>query len=194
MKKISFLLILIISVLGRADVQAQNIRLSEGTIPAWGKDWLVNVEFSYEKMQVGSFTNEEDYIERNVTEFNKIEPGRGDRWAEHWKDDRKNRREPAFTSSLSENGFIIDDQAPYTIIFHTVFTEPGFHAGPAKKRATINAEVYIVSTTDKNKILAKVSIMGAQGKASGYDTGERIARCYNSAAKMLAKFLKNASK
>ncbi|MBX3253569.1 MAG: hypothetical protein KF862_05455 [Chitinophagaceae bacterium] len=192
MKKISFLFFLIPAILGAVNIYGQKVRLIEGTLPVFSKNKLVNVEFSYDNMRIGSFSNEQEYMDRNIEEFNKKEAGRGDKWAENWKNDKKEKHEPAFMVSFSESGFILDDKAPYTIIFHTVFTEPGFHAGPVKRSAYINAEAYIVNTDDKSKILAKVAITEARGKASigsGYDTGGRIAKCYTSAAKALAGFL-----
>lgn len=193
MKKIIYAVACVLALLSASNSYGQQVRLSEGSIPDLGKERHLNVEFSYDKMEIGSFNSEQDYMQRNISEFNRKEAGRGDKWAENWMNDKKEKHEPAFTASLSQNGFVIDDNAAYTIIFHTTFIEPGFHAGPVKRSAFLNGEAYIVSTADKTKILARLSRIEAKGKASlgsGYDTGGRISKCYDSAAKALAKFLK----
>lgn len=195
MKKCSFkYFFLSIFVLSSFKIAAQDIRLETGQLPDFSNQNEINIEFSYEKMGVGRYTSEEEYIKDNIAEFNTKEPGRGDKWAEGWVNDRKKRYEPKFIEIFQEySKLTFNKDAHYTIIFHTTFTEPGFHTGPIKRNAFINAEAFIVNTQNKDEILAKFLLSKAPGKASigyGYDTAQRIAGCYGTAAKALGNFLR----
>ena len=174
---------------------AQRIRVIEGTVPADLKnEQSINTEFTYDNMGVGKFDKEDDYVNNKKDEYNKKEAGKGDTWAKKWVEDRTQRFEPKFDELFSKNtDFKIDNKAKYTLILHTIFTEPGFNAIAIRKSAYINAEILIVETANKSKVLAKLSIDKSPGNAmwgNDYDTGERISESYAKAGKSLGKYIK----
>ena len=84
--------------------------------------------------------------------------------------------------------------AKYTIIFHTTTTEPGYNIYVTRKNAEIDAEVTIVETANRKKVIAVISVKNAPGRTFGgndYATGDRIAECYAVAGKKLGKFIKD---
>lgn len=176
---------------------AQKIKLIEGNIPAdLKKEKSVNIEFSYENMSVGKFDKEQDYIAAKREEYNNKEAGRGDKWAESWVSDRESRFEPRFITLFKDYSDLgVEKNAKYTLILHTVFTEPGFNVGIslANKSAYINGELLIVETANKNHVLAKLSVTKAPGRAAfgmDFDTGLRIGESYATAGRAVGKFLK----
>jgi hypothetical protein len=66
--------------------------------------------------------------------------------------------------------------------------------GIARKSASINGEAWIVETANKTNVIAKLSVEKAPGNAfwgNDYDTGERLAEAYATAARGLALYIKN---
>jgi hypothetical protein len=172
---------------------AQKIKLVNGDLAPLKDQKELNVEFTYDHLSVGKYS-EEDYIRNKTAEYNKKEAGKGDTWAKAWKDDRPGRYEPKFDSVFNDNGDIKAGSFPnakYTMIFHTTFIEPGFNVGVARKNSYIDAEATIVETADRNKVVAKISIEDAPGRMMGFDfdTGMRIMESYAVSGKKLAKFL-----
>ena len=172
---------------------AQKIKLVEGDPSVIRDQKELNVEFTYDHLSVGKYS-EDDYISKKTAEYNKKEPGKGDTWAKAWKDDREYRYEPKFDSLFNDNGDIKAGKFPaarYTLIFHTTFIEPGFNVGVARKNAYIDAEATIVETADRSKVVAKITVDNAPGRLMGidFDTGVRITESYAVAAKKLARFL-----
>ena len=176
---------------------AQKIKLIEGKIPAdLKKEKSVNIEFSYENMGVGKFDKEEEYVATKREEYNKAEAGRGDKWADNWVYDRVNRFEPRFITLFKDYSKLdVEKDSRYTIIFYTVFTEPGFNVGIyfANKSAYIDGEALIVETADKNRVLAKLAVTKAPGRAAfgmDFDTGLIIGESYATAGRTVGKFIK----
>lgn len=174
---------------------AQRIKVIEGDIPADFKNQKsVNTEFTYENISVGKYDKEEEYIKAKTEEYNKKEPGRGDNWAKSWIADRKNRFEPKFDELFTKySDMTLNKNAKYTIIFHTTFMEPGFNVAVMRKNAAINGEILIVETTDKSKVLTKLTVDKAPGNSywgNDYDTGERLSECYATAGKSFGKYVK----
>jgi hypothetical protein len=178
-------------------VSAQKIKLVEGDLSPLKGQTTINVEFTYDHMSVGKYKNEEEYIAAKTEEYNKKEPGKGDTWAKHWTDDRSARFEPKFIElyeKYSEMDVRSQKDAKYTLIVHTVSTEPGFNVGIVRKNSEIDVEVLLVETADKSKVLAKLAINNIPGRdAFGYDfdTGERISEAYEKCGKAVGKFVKD---
>ncbi len=172
---------------------SQKIKTVQGDLAPLKTISAINVEFTYDHLSVGKFKNEEDYIAKKTEEYNKKEPGRGDKWAAAWKEDRTRAYEPKFlelflkTSNLSNK-----KDAQYTLIFHTTFIEPGFNVGAWRKNAYIDATVTIVETANRNAIVAVLSVDNAPGRdvmGVDYDTSWRISEAYAKAGKSLAKYI-----
>ena len=174
---------------------AQRIKLVEGDISALKGETSMNVEFTYDNMSVGKFENEAEYIEKKKAEYNAKEPGRGDSWAKSWIADRKMVFQPKFIDLFEKSTDMnVKADAKYTIIFHTTTTEPGYNIYVTRKNAEIDAEVTIVETANRKKVIAVISVKNAPGRTFGgndYATGDRIAECYAVAGKKLGKFIKD---
>ncbi len=174
----------------------QSFNLTEGDLgPVKGEN-KINLEFTYDNMGVGKFAKEEDYINTKIADYNAKEPGRGERWAEAWKADRANRYEPSFIQLYNKHGKtqMVGDfpDARYTMIFNTKYTEPGFNVYVTRKNAHINADITIVETANRSKVVAKISMLKSPGRTFGgndYDTGTRIEESYAAAGKRLAMFI-----
>lgn len=173
---------------------AQKIKLKEGSLDVLKNETSINIEFTYDNMAVGKFDKEADYINKKKTEYNAKEAGRGDRWEKAWIDDRKNRFEPNFIELFTKHSEMADSKkAKYTLIFHTTFTEPGFNVYVTRKNASIDAEVLIVETANRNNVIAKLTLDNAPGRTfmgNDWDTGERISESYAKAGKSLGKYIK----
>lgn len=161
---------------------------------------VLNVEYRYDHMAVGKFDNEQDYIEKKVGEYNKKEAGTGDKWKESWFADREKRFEPQFEELMNKGfsekgtGLVLahDQSATYTLIVHTVFTEPGYNIGISRMNAYIDAKIELVETGSPENILASMSIDNAPGRdVMGYDfdTGYRIQEAYAKMGKELSYFI-----
>jgi len=173
---------------------SQKIKKVEGDLAPLKNETNINIEYTYDSMSVGKYKKEQDYIDAKKEEYNKKEPGRGDRWAKSWVSDRKGRFEPKFAELFSENtDMFVTTKAKYTLIFHTTSTEPGYNIAISRKNAEIDAEVWIVETANRNNVIAKLSVNNAPGKSvmgNDYDTGERISEAYAKAGKSLGKYIK----
>ncbi len=176
---------------------AQNFKLIDGSLSALKNEKKINMEFTYENMGVGKFAKEADYVKQKTSDYNAKEPGRGDRWAESWAADRKNRYQPNFIQlydKYAETQVVGDfKDAKYTMIMNTTYTEPGYNVYVSRKNASINADFTIVETADHSKVVAKITMMKAPGRTMGgddYDTGARIEEAYAVSGKRLALFIK----
>lgn len=78
------------------------------------------------------------------------------------------------------------------MIVKTTFIEPGYNVHVSRKNASIDGELWIVETANKNNVIAKISFKGAPGRTFGgydYDSGVRIQESYAVLGKSAAKFL-----
>ncbi len=184
--------ILLVAISG--NLKAQKIKVTEGSIDAVKAESSLNFEFTYDSMKVGKYDKEADYVTKKTADYNAKEAGKGDTWAKAWVDDRKHRFEPKFIELFTENsGKTEDKNAKYTLIFKTIFTEPGYKVGISRKNAEIDAVVLVVETANHNNIVATLTVDKALGRTFGgydFDTGERIMEAYADAGKALGKYIK----
>ncbi|WP_072359773.1 hypothetical protein [Chitinophaga sancti] len=57
-------------------VNAQRIKLVEGSVSPLKGITELNTEFTYDNVKVGEFSNEDDYIHKKTEEYNKKEAGK----------------------------------------------------------------------------------------------------------------------
>ena len=69
---------------------AQEVDLTKGDLSILKGETSVNFEFTYEKMAVGDFSKEADYIKKRVEEENKKDPPNGDNWKREWEEQKVN--------------------------------------------------------------------------------------------------------
>lgn len=176
-------------------ISAQRIKLVEGDLSVLKSEDKINTEFTYDNMSVGKYNKEADYVADKTESLNKKEAGRGDTWSKAWVSDRKERFEPKFNELFEKSSNMsISKDAKYTLIFKTLTTEPGFNIGITRKNAEINAEVLVVETANRDKVVAKATVQKAVGRTFGgydFDTGERLSEAYADAGKALGKFVKS---
>ena len=186
---------------------AQKIKVLEGDLGALKGEKMFNVEYDYSDMGVGKFEKEEDYVEKKRVEYNEKykdeDPGKGDRWKESWYGDRIGRFQPMFEELLNKNLEKADvyvgneKEAKYTMIVHTIFTEPGFNIYVTKKPAMVNVVVTIVETANKDKVVCEIVSKNNPGRTFGmgdFDTGLRISEAYAMCGKGLGKYFTKAWK
>ncbi len=198
MKKtfLSFALMLISTTLF-----AQKIRVTSGSLDLVATETTIGAVFTYENMQVGKL-READYIDRKVEDYNKDEPGRGDRWRDSWINDRAERFEPKFLELFnkymaedSRNGGIAlipdDGQTKYWFHVNTYFTEPGFNIGIMRQNASVTLEINVMDR-EANEAVVRILIENASANSFvglDFETGFRIQECYAKAGREYAKFL-----
>jgi hypothetical protein len=195
MKNLALIIFLCLSI----TAYSQKIKLVEGDVSVLKGQKAVTTEFTYDNMSVGKFPKEADYVAKKKTEYNEKEPGTGDKWEEAWVSDRKERFEPQFRELFSKYAEIstVGVDVPYTLIFKTVKTEPGWNIGISRSPAFIDAEAWIVDSKDHNKVLAKMTITKSPGRdvmGFDYETGARLAEAYAKAGKELGAFIKGKTK
>jgi hypothetical protein len=196
MKKLIPLLV----VLASTTTFAQRIKIIDGDLKALNGQSSVKTEFTYDNMIIGKNETEAEYIAEKKGKLDAKEAGRGNKWEQAWKDDRKNRFEPQFRELFAKHSGMSAsaDNAPYTLIFKTTRTEPGFNVGVMRMPAYIDGEVWIVETSNPSKVIAKLSILKAPGRdAMGFDyeTGVRLEEAYAKAGKEIGQFItKNKAK
>jgi hypothetical protein len=180
-------------------IQAQKIKVTEGDLSFLKGQTQILLEYDYSEMGVGKFDKEADYIAKKVPEYNEAEAGKGDQWAKNWVNDREARFQPKFEELLSNytakakcNFATTNNDAKYTLILKTTFTEPGFNIGIMRKDAMINVEVIFVETANKDNKVAVMTMTNCPGSTFGgydFDTGLRIAEAYAKCGKSLGAYL-----
>jgi hypothetical protein len=178
---------------------AQKIKLIEGDLKPLKGLAGIKTAFTYDNMIVGKELTEKEYIAEKKVKLDAKESGRGDKWEQAWINDRKERFEPQFRELFSKHSGIstVDDKSPYTLIFKTTRTEPGWNVGVMRVPAYIDGEAWIVDSSDPGKVIARIMISRSPGRdVMGYDfeTGARLQEAYAKAGKELGGFIKSRSK
>ncbi len=198
MKRIASFILLAAAMFFFSGINAQKINILEGDLAPLKGEKNINTEFTYDNMAVGKFKTEAEYVAKKTEEYNKKEPGKGDKWAQAWVDDRVGNYDRKFNELFEKYSDIVvsstKKSAKYTLIYKTIFTEPGYNIYISRKNAETDAEVWIVETANPSKVIAKLEVKNAKGRTFGgndYASSERIAECYADAGKALGKFIKN---
>lgn len=178
-------------------LSAQKIVEGDKTLAFLKGEKKFNIEYDYTDMLVGK-KPESEYKAEKVAKGNEKQPGKGDRWAEKWVNNRSSVYEPMFdelinkmlfkgktnaTAAKNEKG------AKYTIKVHTVMTEPGFNSVVMKQNPFCRFEIYWIEAST-GKVMAK-GLVTAQGVlASGgsdwdFDPTNQIKECYAKAGKVV---------
>ena len=181
------------------NVQAQKLKFSEGDekLSFLAGQTEVNLEFSYENMNVGKIT-EAEYKAEKIKKYNEKQPGKGDKWAEKWENSRVSTYEPMFDELINKilfkkkTGAIVSkgkSGAKYTLIVRTTMQEPGFNSYVMKVNPSANYEMTFVETATK-KVVAKAELMRVAGVVVNdndfdFDPSNRIKECYAKAGKVM---------
>lgn len=196
MKNLKTLIAIVLVATISSSAFGQKIKIKEGNLDFLSGAKSLKLEYTYDNMKVGKYS-EEEYVAKKKKEYNKKEAGRGDTWVENWVNDREKRFEPKFEqlfTKVLDNKVDVEvgpnEDAEYTLILHTYFTEPGYYIGISSAPAMINTEAIFVKSNNHDKVLCKIDMRKAPGRSgAGFDTGERIKEAYAKTGKSLAKFL-----
>lgn len=173
----------------------QEIDLEQGSFKILITEKTVGLQFTYDSLQVGKYKHESDYVQKKVTEINKKYPGKGDDWALQWTAQRKTNFEPAFIQAFkSSSGKDTSSASKYLLIFNTDYIEQGFSSAGmlVHKNPEVRGELVLVEVADRSKIIAKVKITKAMGKAGPhFETGEHLDGAYEEAGDGLGAFILN---
>ncbi len=165
----------------------------------------VNIEYNYDGMLVGK-KEEAEYLKEKVTKGNEKQAGKGDRWAEKWKNNKTNLYEPMFDELINKmllkgktNATAAKGQkdAKYTVVVKTLVMEPGFNSVVMKQNPFCKYEITWIETAT-GKVMAK-GFMTAQGVLMGgsdwdFDPSNAIKECYAKAGKVVGVSMSKAMK
>jgi hypothetical protein len=187
MKKLFLFSVVLVSL------QAQRVKKLDGDVAELTSVKKMNVVFTYNDVTVGKYT-EADYIAKKVEEYNKKEPGRGEKWRDSWENDKPARFQPQFIELFEKNCDFAIGKYPtekYTMTINTSRIEPGFNIYITRKNAEIDIEVKITETATK-RLVAEYKMTGAPGRTFGgndFDTGTRIEESYAKAGKEMGRYI-----
>ena len=172
---------------------AQEVDLTKGDLSILKGVSSINIELTYEKMAIGDFNKEADYIKKRRDELNAKEPGSGDTWAVRWEEDKKKKFVEKFALGFTNlSNMTVDSNAKYTLIFNTRALEPGYQVGISKKNAGVDGNVTIVETEKRDKKLIILYVERApdsKWRGAAFDAGSRIADAYYLDGQKVGKFI-----
>jgi hypothetical protein len=176
---------------------AQEVDLTKGDLSILKGETSINIEFTYEKMAVGDFNKEADYIKKRIEELNTKEPGSGDKWAVEWEEQKKSFFGDKFILGFTkQNKMTVSKDAKYTLVFNTKALEPGYQVGISKRNAGVDGNVTLVETAKRDKKLAVLYVERApetKWRGAAFDAKSRIGDAYFMDGQKVGKFIdKNA--
>lgn len=198
MKMISKFLTLTMLAMTTLGAKAQEVDITKGDLSILKGEKTINIEFLYDKVRVGDFNKEQDYIKKKTDEANDKEPGSGEIWARKWQEDKETKFGPKFILGFTkETDMTVSKDAKYTLIFNTTAIEPGYSIGVSKRNAGVDGKVWIVATADKTKKLAELYVERPdenKWRGAAFDAGSRIADAYYLDGLKVGKFIKKNAK
>ncbi len=194
MKTVKAFLIILFMLFGTIGTFAQEVDLTRGDLSVLKSETSVNFEFTYEKMSVGDFSKEADYIKKRIEELNTKEPGTGDKWLVEWEDQKKNYFGDKFMLGFFKTYEMkYDKTAKYTLIFNTKALEPGYQVGVSKKNAGVDGTLTLIETGKPEKKLAVLFVERkpeTMWRGAAFDAKSRIGDAYFVDGQAVGKFFK----
>lgn len=198
MKTIKIYLVIAGILFGSLTGFAQEVDLTKGDLSILKGETTINIEVTYEKMAVGDFSKESDYIKKRIEELNAKEPGTGDKWAVEWEEQKKNYFGDKFILGFTkQNKMTYSKDAKYTLIFNTKALEPGYQVGISKRNAGVDGNVTLVETAKRDKKLAVLFVERApetKWRGAAFDAKSRIGDAYYMDGQKVGKFIEKNSK
>lgn len=169
---------LLVSLMGFA----QEVDMTKGDLSILKGETSVNFEFTYEKMAVGDFNKEADYIKKRIEEENKKDPPNGDNWAAQWEEQKKNYFGDKFMLGFFKSYEMkYDKSAKYTLIFNTKALEPGYQVGISKRNAGVDGTLTLIETGKPEKKLAVIYVERkpeTKWRGAAFDAKSRMGDAY----------------
>lgn len=176
---------------------AQKVTLLEGDVKFLKGQSTIQASFTYDSMVIETNTPEEQFVRTKKAELELKQSGLGARWEKAWIEDRKFKLEPAFKNMFARTLKVSTiGKGQYTVIFQTDRTVPGWNFGVAlvQQESIIDGIATIVDNNDPTKVLARLKLTGMDGRGSvaqhAWETGDQIAKAYETAGRELALFIK----
>lgn len=173
---------------------AQEVDLTKGDLSLLKGETSINFEFTYEKMAVGDFSKEADYIKKRVAELDAKEPGSGEKWLTEWEEQKKNYFGDKFMLGFFKSYEIkYDKSAKYTLIFNTKALEPGYQVGISKRNAGVDGTITLIETGKPEKKLAVLYVerkAETMWRGAAFDAKSRIGDAYYVNGLATGKFFK----
>ncbi|HEY5749496.1 MAG TPA: hypothetical protein VIU12_25685 [Chryseolinea sp.] len=180
---------------------AQSVKLLAGSLKSLKGQKSYNIIFRYDSMLVGMAEPkpEKVFLLEVKKRWEEREPGRGSDFIQEWFEDRKLLYEPAFIQSFKQYAKVAlpDPQAVYTLIVKTKHTEGGWFGGVIAHPGEIDGELWVVESSDPNKVVARIGFYQITGKIQypgDFEMTTRIQSAYAIAGKGLGDFIKRKSK
>lgn len=194
MKTIKFYLALAGVLLSSLTGFAQEVDLTKGDLSVLKGETSISFQFTYEKMAVGDFSKEADYIKKRVDELNAKEPGTGEKWLTEWEEQKKGYFGDKFMLGFTK-GYEIkaEEGAKYTLIFNTKALEPGYQVGISKKNAGVDGTITLIETGKPEKKLAVLYVERkpeTKWRGAAFDAKSRIGDAYYVDGMAVGKFFK----
>lgn len=186
------LLVLIITI--PFNSLAQKFDFIEGNLEALKGQTIISTEITFDNVIVGAGFPEKKFIADKKELWEIKEPGKGDEWEQMWYAGQQKYYNRAFRKGLPKYLRITPtDEAAYTIILKTTQIEPGWNGGVIGGVAWLNAQAWIVDSSDKTKVIAKIQLPVCKGHDShggDFEMSERILQAYETAGKLLGWFIR----
>ncbi|MBK8609638.1 MAG: hypothetical protein IPL84_06765 [Chitinophagaceae bacterium] len=177
---------------------AQEVDITKGDLSVLKAETSINIELTYEKMAVGDFSKEADYIKKRIEELNTKEPGTGDTWAVKWEENKKTMFVEKFSLGFTkQNKMTVSPEAKYTLIFNSKALEPGYQVGVSKRNAGVDGTVTLVETAKRDKKLAVLFVERApesKWRGAAFDAASRIGDAYFMDGQKVGKFITKNNK
>ena len=177
---------------------AQEVDMTKGNLSILKGETSINVEMTYEKMSVGDFSKEAEYIKKKIEEQNAKDPPNGDNWVAEWEAQKKSFFGEKFTLGLTKFYEVkIDKTAKYTLIFNTKALEPGYSIGVSKRNAGVDGTITLIETGKPEKKLAVVYVerkAETMWRGAAFDAKSRIGDAYFVDGVAVGKFFKKNTK
>ena len=153
----------------------------------------INVVFRYDKMKIGEFPDEEDYIKHRMKEYETKKAGKGAEWLREWKEIRVNA-ENSFVKGMNKKlkklgiYFCLENEtASYTLILEANSLEIGWSGGFVSAAAVMRWNISLCKTDDLTHPVASIETFGVGDAES---VKKRLASTYLSTAYRFAKILR----
>lgn len=173
---------------------AQEVDITKGDLSILKGETTINVEMTYEKMAVGDFSKEADYIKKRTQDENAKDPPNGDHWAAEWEEQKKSYFGEKFTLGLTKTYDIkMEKSAKYTLIVNTKALEPGYQVGISKRNAGVDLSITLIETGKPEKKLAVLYVerkAETMWRGAAFDAKSRIGDAYFVDGQAVGKFFK----
>jgi len=198
MKTIKIYLAVAAMLFGSITGFAQEVDLTKGDLSVLKGETSINFEFTYEKMAVGDFSKEAEYIKKKIQDENAKDPPNGDKWAAEWEDQKKNYFGDKFMLGFFKSFELkYDKTAKYTLIFNTKALEPGYQVGVSKRNAGVDGTLTLIETGKPEKKLAVLYVERkpeSMFRGAAFDAKSRIGDAYFVDGLAVGKFFKKNTK